>query len=156
MVTISNHSNIPLNKLPTPKGVKPFHGSPVNASYITPAGKEETVAAVRKLLVEQGWEPYGSAGDQIFLKQNAVRLSAFVTTAPAQDNQTVITYSAEQLSADIPVPEETIGLQYSDSTKTVSYDVEADLETVNSFYNESLKRDGWKPTLDKPTPIGFR
>lgn len=156
LVTLQNHSNIPLDKLPTPKGVKPFFSVPGSQAYITTVGRDETATAVTQLLEAQGWEPYGTAGDQLFFKQNAVQLSANVATAPAQNNQTVITYSAEQLSADIPVPKKTIGLQYSDSTKTVFYDVDADLPTIHKFYNDTLGKTGWKPTLDKPILIGFR
>lgn len=156
LVSLHNHSNIPLNQLPAPKGAKPFYSIPAAEAYLTEADRDETAAAVAKLLVAQGWEPYGTAGDQLFFKQNAVRLSAFVATAPAQDNKTAITYSAEQLSADIPAPAETIGLQYSDSTKAVFYDVDADLEAIHAFYNDALAAAGWKPTLDKPILIGFK
>ncbi len=156
LVSIHNHSNIPLKKLPVPKGVKPFYSVPTAEASLTEQPREETAAAVTKLLVEQGWEPYGTAGDQMFFKQNAVRLSANVATAPAQDNKTVITYSADQMSADIPAPAETSGLQYSDSTKAILFDVDSDLGTIHKFYNDVLAKADWKPTTDKPILIGFK
>ena len=72
--------------------------------FITDAGLEETTAAVRTLLMEQGWEPYGSAGDVMYFKQNAVKLHARVLSPQAEPGKTVIDYSCEQLSADLASP----------------------------------------------------
>jgi hypothetical protein len=156
LVSIRNHSNVPLKKLPVPKGAKPFYSVPAAEAYLTDQPRDEAAAAVTRLLAEQGWEPYGAAGDQLFFKQNAVRLSAHVAVAPAQGNRTVLTYSTEQLSADIPAPAAAIGLQYSDSTKAILFDVDADMETIHGFYTETLAAAGFKPTLDNPILVGFK
>lgn len=82
-VTITNHGNVAvLDKLPVPPGVKPFFSGPLDASYITETPAGPTAEACRKLLVEKGWQPYGAAGDVQFFKQNAVRLTARVSSAP--------------------------------------------------------------------------
>lgn len=155
LVSFQNQSNLDLKKLPIPKGIKPFYSFETVESYLSDSKDREAVAAeVTKLLVAQGWEPYGTAGDQIFFKQNAVRLSANVMNAPAQDNKVAITYSAEQLSADIPAPAKTVQLQYSDSTKQLFFDYAADdidagYAEVHKFFNEKLSAAGWKPTTDE-------
>lgn len=154
MVTFHNHSKLDLKKLPVPKDAKPFYSFPIVESYLTEVGRDETAAEVTKQLTALGWEPYGTAGDQLFFRQNAVRLSANVMTAPAQDNKTAITYSAEQLSAEIPAPLKTEGLQYSDITTHLMFDyaaepVEEAFESIHKFYNESLAKTGWKATTDK-------
>ncbi len=156
LISLQNHGNVDLKKLPIPPGTKPFYGLPTNESYLTEADRDQTAAAVAKLLQAQGWTPYGSAGDLLYFKQRAVRLGANIATAPAQGNKTVITYMSEQLSADIPAPPETIGLQYSDATKRLFFDIAADEPTVHKFYNAGLEKDGWKPTLEKPLKIGFK
>lgn len=155
LVSFSNHSNLDLKKIPVPKAVKPFYGFETVEAYLSDSKDRAAVAAeVTKLLLAQGWEPYGTAGDQIFFKQNAVRLSANVMNAPAQGDKVAITYSAEQLSADIPAPAKTVQLQYSDSTKQLFFDYAADdidvgFADVHKFFNEKLGAAGWKPTTDK-------
>jgi hypothetical protein len=61
--------------------------------YVTEAPVENTKEACRKLLLAEGWVPYGAAGDTQSFKQNAVRLSATVSSAPAQGGKTMISYS---------------------------------------------------------------
>jgi hypothetical protein len=155
MVSLHNHSNLNLKKLPVPKGAKPLYSIPLSEALVTEQPREAAAAEVSKLLRVQHWEPYGSAGDVLFFKQQAVRLSAHVAIAPAQGNKTVITYSAEQMSADLPAPAEAIGLQYADSTTNLMFDVASDEVTMVKFYNEVLGKQGWKPTLDKPILIGL-
>lgn len=155
MVSFHNHGKVDLKALPVPKGVKPFYSLPIVEAYLTEQPKDETAAAVTKLLVAQGWEPYGTAGDQLFFRQNATRLSANVATAPAQNNQTAITFSAEQLSAEIPAPAKTYQLQYSDSTTFLMFDYDAEpVETafasIPTFYEKALGGAGWKATTEQP------
>jgi len=155
-VFIVNHGNVDTTRLPVPDGAKPFYQAPVSTAYITEKPVEEIAAAVRKLLMEQGWQPYGAAGDQQFYKQNAIRLSANVSSAPAQDNKTVITFSTELMSADIPAPAEFLDAQYSDSTKTLAFDTSESIEAVAKYYVEKLGKSGWTPTTEKPLEIDWK
>ena len=155
MVMIRNHSNQDLKKLPILKGAKTLHSFPQSEAYLTELPKTDAATEIGKLLRAQKWEPYGTAGDVMFFKRQAIRLSVNVATAPAQGNKTVVTYSAEQMSADLPAPAETIRLQYSDSTKNVFFDVVSEEADIHRFYNETLAKSGWKPTLDKPIKIDF-
>ena len=45
-----------------------------------------------------------------------------ITAAPALDGKTSVSFSSEQLSADLPAPSDTAQLQYADSTKQVLFD----------------------------------
>lgn len=156
MVILQNHGNVDLKKLPVPKTSKPLYSFPNSVAVVSELKRDDAAAEVNKLLRAQQWEPYGIAGDQLFFKKQSIRLSAFVTTAPAQDGKTVITYSSEQMSADLPAPAETIRLQYSDSTTTVSFDVASDEATVLAFYKELLGKLGWKSVLEKPIKTDFK
>ncbi|MFO0917530.1 MAG: hypothetical protein U0872_04350 [Planctomycetaceae bacterium] len=84
LVTLQNHGNINLKKLPVPGGAKPFYGLPTNEAYLVSTNRDQTAAEVTQLLGKQGWEPYGSAGDLLYFKQHAVRLGVNVATAPAR------------------------------------------------------------------------
>ena len=68
----------------------------------------------RNLFVGQGWVPYGKAGDTDFFKQNAILVTATVSSAPAQGGKTMIQYSNQLISADIPAPPNVDDLRYVD------------------------------------------
>jgi hypothetical protein len=155
-VTLMNHGNVALSKLPVPPGVKPFFGGPVNASFITEASREQTADACRKLLLAQGWEPYGMAGDVLFFKQNAVRLAARISTAPAQGGKTVIDYSTELMSVDLPAPADTLGLQYADVNTQLFFDAKMSEKDLVGFYRPTLAKAGWEATTEKPIKIDFK
>ena len=103
-IYVKNHGNVDPGKLPVPSDAKPQYAFPTSAAYVTETPVKETAEALKKLLAEQGWEPYGSAGDQLFFKKNAIRISARPLVAPAQGNKTMIQLSSELLSADLPAP----------------------------------------------------
>jgi hypothetical protein len=155
-VTLNQHGNVDLAKLPIPPHAKPFYSGPANAMFLTEVAKDETAAAVRMLLVDQGWQPYGTAGDTQFFRQNAVRLGATVSTAPAQMNKTMIDLQSSLMSAELPAPADTDRLQYADSTTTVSFDTKLSQDELAAYYQQALSPAGWQATTEKPIKIGFR
>jgi hypothetical protein len=84
LVVIQNNGNIKPGQLPVPLGVKTVYVGDTVAMYVTEAAVTTTADACRKLLLAQGWVPYGAAGDSADFKQNAIRVSATVSVAPAQ------------------------------------------------------------------------
>lgn len=155
-VTLNNHGNVALAKLPVPPGAKPFFGGPVNIMYVTEAPVVETTEACRKLLLERGWEPYGDAGDTRYYKQNAVRLSARASSAPAQGGKTIIDYSTVLMSVDLPAPTETEGLQYADVTTHLQFETKAAESEMVDFYRQTLAKAGWEATTENPVKSGFQ
>jgi hypothetical protein len=156
MVTITNHGNVKLDKLPLPPGTKPLFAGPVSAMFVTESPVKQTAEACSKALLDKGWQPYGVAGDQQFFKQNAIRLSAFITAASAQGGKTVIQYSTELMSADLPAPADAMQLSYSDSPAQLSFDTVAAQKEIADFYRKTLGKTGWKATTDEPIKIDFR
>jgi hypothetical protein len=152
-VAYTHHGNIDLAKLPLPPGTKPMFAGPASAMFLSTATVEQTGEALKKLLLEKGWQPYGTAGGSLFFKQNAVRLKAFIVAAPAQAGKTMITYSSELMSADLPAPANALGAQYSDANTQLLFDTDASLAEVVDFYRETLGKSGWKPTLSHPVKI---
>jgi hypothetical protein len=153
MVTLANHGNIELGKLPVPADAKPLYDMPATAAFVTETPVEKTAEECCNLLLAQGWKVYGKAGDSVFFKRNAVRLLANIMAAPAQGGKTVISYSSELLSADLPAPEETQDLRYIDLTKTLLFDSRDSQDKIVSFYLKKLSEDGWQPTTEKPVQI---
>lgn len=149
-VFIVNHGNVALASLPVPNGSKPLYSFPSSVAYLTIDDVPKTTGAVDKLLTDKGWAPYGSAGDSRYYKQNAIRLTATVAAAPAQDEKTVITYSAEQMSEDIPAPAEAEDVRYSEPPTQLSLKFNGDVAAADAWYREALGKLGWEPTTDHP------
>src|SRR5262249_33627230 len=131
---LQNHSNRNLGKRPVPPGTKMQYAFPGVASFITEASVEKTAGAVRKLFLDYGWQPYGSAGDVMTFKQKAVELRARVLAPPAQPGKTVIDYSAVQMSADLPAPTDAEHVQYSDQLKQLNLNALGTPDEVAAYY----------------------
>ncbi len=113
-VRLQNLGNVKPGKLPVPPGAKPVYVGDSTAMYATEAAVPATADAIRNLFVAQGWVPYGKAGDSDFFKQNAILATATVSSAPAQGGKTMIQYSNQLISSDIPAPPNVEDLRYVD------------------------------------------
>jgi len=155
-ITLVNSGNVALDKLPVPPGAKPFHPTPQEASYTTAARPAETAAACRKLLLAAGWEPYGQEHAQPdssmqHFKKNGIQLLSWISTTPVDGGKTLIRYSTELLSADLPCPSDAADPRYDDSQKTLRMDEPAaKTDAIIAFYSERLPKMGWKATTEKP------
>ncbi len=152
-VSIVNHGNVNYDRLPRPAGMKPIYVGAVSAIYVTDAAVPDTKQAVRKLLTEAGWQPYGEAGDTAWYKQNAVRVSASVAAAPAQGNKTAVSYSSELLSADLPLPDQANDVRYADTTTELSFATQTEKDVVVAFYKNALGTRQWASTLEKTVDV---
>lgn len=148
MITLINHGNVDTSKLPVPENSKPFYATPVSHAYLTTASIEATAAALKEKLTKSGWEPYGDAGDVTNYKQNAVLLRVRVAAAPAQNNQTMVDYSTELMSADLPAPPDALRVQYADSNRQLSFDAKGSPENIAAYFRKRLGTSGWKATTD--------
>jgi hypothetical protein len=158
-VTLVNRGNVALDKLPVPPGTKPFYPNSNEASYTTTAGVAETAAACRKLLLATGWEPYGQAGldanqpdtSMQYFKKNAIKLQSWVMKTPAEGGKTLIRYSADLMSADLPAPPDATDPRYDDSNKKLDMDEPiGKTDAILAFYQERLPKMGWKATTERP------
>ena len=155
-VTLVNHGNVRADKLPVPPAVKPFHPDVMEGSYTTEATVHETAEACRKLLLAAGWEPYGTASrdpksPMMYFKRNAIRVMAWVSSAEAEGGKTLIRYSTEQLSADLPVPPDAPDPDYTDFQKTLRFEWPGDnADAVVAFYQQRLPLQDCKSMTERP------
>jgi hypothetical protein len=159
-VRLQNQGNVKPGKLPVPPNAKPVYVGDSTAMYATEAAVAATADACRNLLVAQGWVPYGTAGDSAVFKQNANLVTATVSSAPAQGGKTVIQYSNQLISADIPAPPNVEDLRYVDEPPEQTSETTANQDAIVDFYRKTLAGAGWKSTMDhmvdvdeKPTMI---
>ena len=152
-VMLQNHGNIKPGQLPVPPGTKPVYVGDSAAMYATEAAVPATAEACRKLLLAQGWVPYGGAGDSAYFKQNAILVTATVSVAPAQGGKTMISYSTQLISADIPAPPNVEDLRYVDMPPELTFETATDQNAIVDFYRKNLAAAGWQSTLDHTVPI---
>jgi len=158
-VRLQNQGNVKPGKLPVPSGAKPVYVGDSTAMYETAAAVAATADAIRSLFVAQGWVPYGTAGDSDYFKQNAILATATVSSAPARGGKTMIQYSNQLISADIPAPPNVEDLRYVDEPPELTF-ATTNQDAIVDFYRKTLATSGWKSTMDhmvdvdeKPTMI---
>lgn len=148
-VMLHHHGSVNLDKLPLPPGTMTTYAGPITVMHVTAAPVAETSAACRKLLLESGWEPHGSAGDSLYFKQGTNRITLTVSAGPAQGGKTLISYLSELMSADLPAPPDADGLQYSDSLRRLTYQTMSEPKAIFDYYKQALGKSGWKPNRDE-------
>jgi hypothetical protein len=149
-VMLNNHGNIDFAKLPVPAGAKPVYAGPLVAMFVTQAAVADTTEAVRQLLLAAGWEPHGHEGDSWHYKQGLNRISATISSAPAQGGKTMINYGGELLCGDLSAPPDAQDIRYTESKGELSFTTTADKVALTKFYQEKLAPTGWKQDGDKP------
>ncbi len=147
-VILQNHGNVKPGQLPVPSGAKAVYVGDPTAMYSTDAAVPATADAIRDLFVAQGWVPYGNAGDSAMFKRNAILVTATVSSAPAQGGKTMIQYSTQQMSADIPAPQNVEDLRYADEPPEVTFETRENQDAIAEFYRKALAGAGWKSTMD--------
>ncbi|MCA9057745.1 MAG: hypothetical protein KDA85_04575, partial [Planctomycetaceae bacterium] len=155
MVTINNLGNIEPAQLPHPKTATAQFTSTAMAMYQIDAPQEQVAKNIADQMAKAKWEPYGTAGDQMFFRRNAVIASINCMVAPGEDGKSILQYSTVLASAEIPLPATAEAAQYADVTQELSFNSKDDVSQISQFYVNALAASGWKPTSDSPVPIDF-
>ena len=151
-VRLQNLGNVKPGKLPVPPGAKAVYQGDPTAMYDTEAAVPVTADAIRNLFVAQGWVPYGKAGDSDFFKQNAILATVTVSSAPARGGKTMIQYSNQLISSDIPAPPDVEDLRYVDEPPELTF-ATANQDAIVDFYRKTLAAAGWKSTMEKMVDV---
>ena len=151
-VRLQNLGNVKPGKLPVPPGTKAVYVGDPTAMYETGAAVAATADAIRNLFVAQGWVPYGKAGDTECFKKNAILATSTVSSAPAQGGKTMIQYSNQLISSDIPAPPNVEDLRYVDEPPELTF-ATTNQNAVVEFFRTALTAAGWKSTMDKMVDV---
>ncbi|MGV3604799.1 MAG: hypothetical protein ACO1RA_00215 [Planctomycetaceae bacterium] len=149
-VSILNLGNVDANKLPAPAGAKSLYSTPINCAFLSEGTVEAEAEAAKERFTKLGWEPYGTAGDAMNFRKNAIKLMVRVSSAPAQGGKTVIDYSSLAMAVEFPLFPEAIPdtVQYSDNPAQIGFDSEKSQADVGAYYRETLEKQGWKATTE--------
>jgi hypothetical protein len=151
-VRLQNLGNVKPGKLPVPPGAKVVYQGDPTAMYTTDGAVAATADAIRKLFVAEGWVPYGTAGDTDVFKKNAILATSTVSSAPAQGGKTMIQYSNQLISSDIPAPQGVDDLRYVDEPPELTF-ATTNQDAVVEFYRKTLANAEWKSTMEKMVDV---
>jgi uncharacterized glyoxalase superfamily protein PhnB len=151
-VRLQNLGNVKPGKLPVPPDAKPVYVGEPTAMYSTESAVDATAEVIRNLFLAQGWLAYGKAGDSDFFKQNAILATATVSSASAQGGKTMIQYSTQLISSDIPAPPNVDDLRYVDEPPELTF-ATMNQDAIIDFYRKALAAAGWKSTMDKMVDV---
>lgn len=154
-INLINHGNVDLTKLPLPKGAKLLYGGPASAIFTTTDSVEKTTTDVQELLAKAGWTTYGGGKPVYIFRNHGVLLTAMIDSAPAQMGKTSISYSTQLASVELPAPNESQQIQYSDNLTQLYFETTLAEADLVKFYRDSLASAGWEATTDNPIKDGF-
>lgn len=136
--------------LPKPAGFKVVIETPHTAIYAVPRPPESVRAEAIKIFTDSGWAPYGEAGDTRYFKRGKVKALLTVSSVPNDAGKSMVTYMAETMSADLPAPLGATELQYSETTKRLSFFTTQTPDQLDAAYRKLLEPAGWTTTMAKP------
>lgn len=149
VVKLQNNGNVNVSRLPVPRGAKFLKTAYNVASFETTENVVATREQVRTLLMEQGWEPYGTRGDAMDMKQNAVLLTASVTKQ-RRSGLTRIAYWTCQMPTELPAPPDSESIVYQADDNRLELVTLGSVDQVTSYYKTALGPSEWKATTEKP------
>jgi hypothetical protein len=155
-VTISliHRANVDIARLPSPPHAQIINANATSARYATRASIDEVRESVEKSLTTRGWQPYGELDDTSFFKKNAIRLAVRIGSAPDQADRTLVTYTPELMSVELPAMPGASKVGYFDADRQLSFEFSGTVDELIAFYRRELKKYGWKAASDRPNVIG--
>lgn len=122
--------------------------------YSVPGNLPATAAAVKTLLVADGWKPYVVPLDRphstwLTFKKGQQGLSVHFTisvgTNAETTKQTTVSYSAQRLQFAPPVPDDATDIVFDERRPYLSLNTVGTIDSTRDFYNEKLRAADWSP-----------
>jgi hypothetical protein len=138
--------------LPRPPAARQIHASALTTIISTTETVPAAAAATLALLEAAGWQRYRAPFTQYApqptqeihtLKKGGQALSLMVSTAPAQNNATTISYTAVPLERDLPFPAGASGILFSPERLHLDAEAAQTPEALFAYYRKELPASGW-------------
>ena len=157
LVTLQNNGNIDLAALPQAADAEEGFSAPNTLIYFSPSAVTDVATFTRQELAAQGWHIYtrpntatadNSDSQSLAFIQNGLELSAFISTAPAQDNKTSVQYAVRLLPLDLPVDDQAVALEFDEHEPFLSYQTSTSRDALTDFYQKQMAAAGWMELPD--------
>jgi hypothetical protein len=124
-------------------------------TYMVPGTVPNTMAAVRKLLAENGWVSYVAPLERhelnLSLKKGSQGFSIFFTTDGSNTNRTGVNMSSERLYNDVPIPPGASDVVFDHTRPLLDTIAPGTVEELLAFFRKELTAAGWKPWSEADT-----
>ncbi|MEN3381918.1 MAG: hypothetical protein V7608_1962 [Hyphomicrobiales bacterium] len=121
----------------------------LSLTYMVSGTVPNTIAAVRKLLGENGWVAYGAPLEahelNLSLKKGSQGFSIFFTTDGNNTNRTGVNMSSERLYNDIPIPPGASDVVFDHTRPLLDTIAPGTVDELLAFFRKELTAADWKP-----------
>lgn len=147
---------VDVSALPRLEGAKvdSAQSSSDRLSYIVPGPVANTIAATKKLLAADGWQPYVTPLDEsnplsLSLKKGAQGLSVFFTMPPGPVETSGVDYSPSRLGFALPFPADATEIVFDENRPYLSCITAGSTDATLDFFRKELAALGWSPLSAK-------
>ncbi|MCG2669226.1 hypothetical protein ACFPFP_19945 [Bradyrhizobium sp. GCM10023182] len=121
---------------------------PSRVQYVVPTVVAVTSAAVKKMLITEGWVPYVRPLDKtntsLAFKKGGQGLSVSFTQGLGRPDQSAVTYSPNRIYSNVPFPEGAVDLVFDETRPYLGCIAPATLEAAQAFYAKEMAAIGWR------------
>ncbi|MGZ5840671.1 MAG: hypothetical protein ACXWJ8_01890 [Xanthobacteraceae bacterium] len=123
-------------------------------NYIVAGPVANTIAATKKLLAADGWQPYVTPLDEpnplsLSLKKGAQGLSVFFTMPPGPVETSGVDYSPSRLGFALPFPADATEIVFDENRPYLSCITAGTTDATLDFFRKELAASGWSPLSAK-------
>ena len=147
---------VDVSALPRLEGAKvdSAQSSSDRLSYIVPGPVANTIAATKKLLAADGWQPYVTPLDEphplsLTLKKGPQGLSVFFTMPPGPVETSGVDYSPSRLGFALPFPADATEIVFDENRPYLSCLTAGSTDATLDFFRKELAASGWSPLSAK-------
>jgi hypothetical protein len=123
--------------------------TPHSVSYAVPTPVTVTSPAIEKLMAANGWmeyqRPLEPSGGSLLFKKGAYGVFVGFTQRVKTPDQSVVSYDADRLNANVPFPTDATGILFDARRPYLKCTTAASVEASLAFFNKELPGYDWSP-----------
>jgi hypothetical protein len=116
--------------------------------YVTPTAVAVTSAAVKKMLIADGWVPYvrplEETNPNLAFKKGRQGLSVSFSQALGRPDQSAVYYSPNRIYSNVPFPEGAVDLIFDETRPYLGCIAPTALEAAQDFFAKEMATMGWR------------
>ncbi|MDN5002925.1 hypothetical protein ACFQZO_19010 [Bradyrhizobium sp. GCM10027634] len=121
---------------------------PSRVQYGVPTAVAVTSAAVKKMLIAEGWVPYirplDETNSNFVFKKGRQGLSVFFTEGLSRPDQSSVSYRPTRIYANVPFPDGAIDLVFDETRPYLGCIAPSALDATADFYAKEMAAIGWR------------
>ncbi|MBX9656193.1 hypothetical protein K2Y11_21465 [bacterium] len=159
LVSLWNQGNDDAEKLTPPANSKKLYGSKTSTMFVTEAKVPDAAKSADEALKKAGWRAFQKLHTAEFENpemsmedyfKKGVKLSTFISVAPAQGNKTTIQFNESMLNNDVVVPNDAEQIEFIEVPDLcVECISKSDLKSLIAYFDKEFPTVGWIRKKDR-------